>query len=135
MESTCTSHVHEIGLTGGVKGRGKSFDAAEWKTKLTIFLRLRIPFRYKELTRPVRAGPFPLSMTKTPSIPKTVFAFSLRTRRRNYNDVEVHVSCAPVFVQWISHVNFASYSCLVHEFAHSRSQFLSLSPYSETKIP
>ncbi|CAL1712354.1 unnamed protein product [Somion occarium] len=63
-------------------------DRSDWWRKGK---RLRIPFRYKELTRPVRAGPFPLSMTKTPSIPKTVFAFSLRTRRRNYNDVEVHL--------------------------------------------
>ncbi|PSR78191.1 hypothetical protein PHLCEN_2v7523 [Hermanssonia centrifuga] len=63
-------------------------DKSDWWRKST---RLRVPFRYRELSRPSNAGPFPVSLTKTPSGPKTLFKFALQSRLRGGQNVNIQV--------------------------------------------
>ena len=53
--------------------------------------RLQVPFRYIELTRPGRPGPFPPLSTRSEHIPKTLFKFSVRSRSPDHNNIDVHV--------------------------------------------
>lgn len=63
-------------------------DKADWWRKTS---RLHVPFKYRELSRPAQSGPFPLNMTKTPSGPKTLFAFTIPSRRHSSPNVGVHL--------------------------------------------
>ncbi|KAJ3553979.1 hypothetical protein NM688_g3343 [Phlebia brevispora] len=63
-------------------------DRLDWWRKTT---KLRIPFRYRELSRPSQLGPFPLSLTKTPSGPKTLFKFTLQSRRSRRENIDVQL--------------------------------------------
>lgn len=69
---------YEIGWIGGERQAGRSRP-------------LFVPFRYEDRSRPACLGPYPRNLTKTPSIPKTLFIFTLRSRRRNTRDIEVHL--------------------------------------------
>jgi len=63
-------------------------DMSEWWRSGS---RIRVPFRYRELNRPERAGPFPSNLAKTPKLPKTLFKASLRSRWRDQPDLDIHV--------------------------------------------
>lgn len=63
-----------------------------WVFVTDVGIRLKIPFRYRDVTRPPRPGPFPSNVRKTPMLPKTLFQATLRARSRKDPDLEVHVS-------------------------------------------
>ena len=53
--------------------------------------RLTVPFRYRESSRPMQAGPFLPSLTKTVTGPRTMFQFRLEPRRSGRDSVGVQV--------------------------------------------
>jgi len=63
-------------------------EKADWWRKSN---QLYVPFRYHELSKPARAGPFPLSVTKTPSSPQTIFSFSISAQQRNHPGIGVQL--------------------------------------------
>lgn len=61
---------------------------ANWWRKST---RLRVPFIYRELTRPALAGPFGTVFTKSPTVPRTVFQYTARSLRRSCDNIRVEL--------------------------------------------
>ncbi|EKM51699.1 uncharacterized protein PHACADRAFT_261996 [Phanerochaete carnosa HHB-10118-sp] len=61
---------------------------ANWWRKSTS---LRVPFTYRELSRPTLAGPFVANLTKTPTIPRTVFRYTAESRRNSWDDIKVEL--------------------------------------------
>ncbi|GJE98972.1 hypothetical protein PsYK624_152100 [Phanerochaete sordida] len=64
---------------------------ANWWRKST---RLSIPFTYKELSRPTLAGPFVGTLTKSPTIPRTVFQYTVESLSGSGNDIKVELYLA-----------------------------------------
>ncbi|KAI0077848.1 hypothetical protein K474DRAFT_1749404 [Panus rudis PR-1116 ss-1] len=67
-------------------------DKSDWWRKDRRF---RLPFRYQERTRPLLPGPFPLTHTKSPQAPKTLFRYSLLSRKRGQLSIKVQL-----FLPW-----------------------------------
>ncbi|KAH8085415.1 hypothetical protein BXZ70DRAFT_559721 [Cristinia sonorae] len=63
-------------------------DMSEWWRSGS---RIKIPFHFKTLTRPERNGPFPPALMKSPTIPKTLFKSTLRSRRRSSPDLDIQL--------------------------------------------
>lgn len=102
-----------------------------------VFLaRLRVPFRVKETSRPAQAGPFPSSPVKRVPYPRTLFVFSLRSRRKSHHDLDVHV-CILFSLRVSYGTDFLSSSSSSHPRGYSRlaNPFHSSSRYSETNKP
>ena len=52
---------------------------------------VRVPFRYSPRTRPLIPGPFPSIPEKTPTRPRTLFVYQMRSSRDDAPVIKVHV--------------------------------------------
>lgn len=90
-----------------------------------LFISLKVPFRYRDLTRPTQAGPFPSSISSTSTRPKTLFKATLHSRRRGDPDLEIHVSkplMHPIIMQILTLTPFRC-SCRLPEYVQLRSRY------------